>query len=110
MAIGRQCGFRQTTDFEVPSMLLENRVAIITGAASGIGREIALTFAREGARICLADLDIEGAHATADEITRVTGAVAMAAAMDVTDEAQVEFGVAAAEAAWGRIDILVSNA
>ena len=91
-------------------MQLEGKSAIITGAASGIGREIALTFAREGARVCIADVDIEAAHRVAAEITELTGTVAMAAAMDVTDEAQVEFGVKAAAAAFGGIDILVSNA
>ena len=91
-------------------MRLRGKAAIVTGAASGIGREIAITFAREGARICVADLDVEGAHATASEITRLYGAQAMAAAMDVTDEAQVDFGVNAAAAAFGGIDILVSNA
>ncbi|HLJ56308.1 MAG TPA: 3-hydroxybutyrate dehydrogenase [Chthonomonadaceae bacterium] len=91
-------------------MRLQDRVAIVTGGASGIGREIALAFAAEGARVCVADIDATAAHRTAEEITRRTGAVAMAAAMDVTDEAQVEFGVRATAAAFGGIDILVSNA
>jgi 3-hydroxybutyrate dehydrogenase len=91
-------------------MLLQDKVALVTGAASGIGREIALTFAREGARVCIADVDIEAAHGVAEEITRAHGVPALASAMDVTDEAAVEFGVTAVAAAWGRIDILVSNA
>jgi 3-hydroxybutyrate dehydrogenase len=91
-------------------VLLKDKVAIVTGAASGIGREIALTFAREGARVCVADLDMEAAQRTATEITVAAGVGAMAVAMDVTDEAQVEFGVTSAAAAWGGIDILVSNA
>ena len=91
-------------------MLLKDKTAIVTGAASGIGREIALTFAREGARVCIADLDIDAAHRTAAEITRRYNTVAMAAAMDVTDEAQVDFGVKSTAAAFGGIDILVSNA
>jgi 3-hydroxybutyrate dehydrogenase len=91
-------------------MLLKDRVAIVTGAASGIGREIATTFAREGAKVCIADLDMEAAHLAATEITSNGGAAVMAVAMDVTDEAQVDFGVSAVVAAYGRIDILVSNA
>jgi 3-hydroxybutyrate dehydrogenase len=91
-------------------MVLKDQVAIVTGGASGIGREIATTFAREGARVCIADIDMEAAHSTATEITSISGAAVMAVAMDVTDEAQVDFGVSAVAAAYGRIDILVSNA
>jgi 3-hydroxybutyrate dehydrogenase len=90
-------------------MRLENKVALITGAASGIGKEIALAFAREGALVGIADLNAEAARATAAEIDP-TGKRAMGIAMNVTDEAQVDAGTDALVAAFGRIDILVSNA
>ncbi len=91
-------------------MLLRDRTAIVTGGGSGIGREIALTFAREGARVCIADINIESARAAVEEITRTLQIPAMAVAMDVSDEASVDFGVTAMTAAWDRVDILVSNA
>jgi 3-hydroxybutyrate dehydrogenase len=88
---------------------LAGKSAIITGAASGIGRAIALTFAREGARVAIADLQLEAAQATAQEI-RSAGGEAIAVAMDVTDEAAVQAGVAAMVTAFGCVDVLVSNA
>jgi 3-hydroxybutyrate dehydrogenase len=94
---------------ETKAMQLKEKVAVVTGAASGIGREIARTFARAGATLALADLDAEGARLTAAELTR-DGGRAIAVAMDVTSEAQVEAGMAAVLEAFGRIDVLVSNA
>jgi 3-hydroxybutyrate dehydrogenase len=88
---------------------LKDKIAVVTGAASGIGREIAFTYAREGAKVVIADLNLDGANATAAEIAK-TGAQAIGVAMDVTDEGQVEAGMAKAIAAFGGIDILVSNA
>lgn len=88
---------------------LKNKVAIVTGAASGIGREIARCFAHEGAKLVIADLQLQAAQSTADELN-IAGHAAIAAAMDVSDEAQVEAGVAAAVSEFGRIDILISNA
>jgi 3-hydroxybutyrate dehydrogenase len=85
------------------------KVAIVTGAASGIGKEIALRFASEGGAAVIADIDFDAAHATAREI-RVHGSDAVAVAMDVTDEAAVENGVAETIERYGRIDVLVSNA
>ena len=90
-------------------MRLKDKVAIVTGAASGIGREIATAFVREGAKVAIADLAPAAAEATAAALVK-SGAAAMAVAMDVTDEAQVNAGVAAVVEAWGGIDILVSNA
>jgi 3-hydroxybutyrate dehydrogenase len=90
-------------------MKLKNKVAIITGAASGIGKEIAMEFAREGARVCIADLMLDAATATANEINQA-GGTAMAVAMNVTDEAQVDKGVADTVAKFGGVDILLSNA
>ena len=90
-------------------MRLEGKTAIITGAASGIGKEIAIEFAREGAKVAIADLNMDQAKLGADEIAK-TGPGAMPVAMDVTSEDQVNAGVAAVAAAWGGIDILISNA
>lgn len=90
-------------------MKLKNKVAIITGAASGIGKEIAIEFAREGAKVCIADLALDAATTTANEIN-ASGGTAMAVAMNVTDEAQVDKGVADTVAKFGSVDILISNA
>jgi 3-oxoacyl-[acyl-carrier protein] reductase len=90
-------------------MRLEGKVAVVTGAASGIGKEIAQTFAREGAKVVIADLNQQGADAAAKELD-ASGKRAMGVAMDVTSEPQVEAGMAKAIAAFGRLDILVSNA
>ena len=90
-------------------MKLQDKIAIVTGAASGIGKEIAITYAREGAKVVIADLNKTAAEATAVEL-RGTGAQAMSVAMDVTDEAQVNAGVAEVVKAWGGVDVLVSNA
>jgi 3-hydroxybutyrate dehydrogenase len=89
-------------------MRLKDKVAVITGAASGIGREIARTFAREGAKVAIADLDHDGAEAAAGEIA-AAGGVTMGVAMDVAEEAQVDAGFARL-GAWGGADVLVSNA
>jgi 3-hydroxybutyrate dehydrogenase len=92
-----------------PTMKLEGRSAIVTGAASGIGREIARIYAREGARVAIADVNADAANATAEEI-RAAGGQAMGVTMDVTSEEAVNAGVAAAVAAFGGVDVLVSNA
>src|SRR6516165_892530 len=85
-----------------------DKVAIITGAASGIGKEIALRLAAEGGVPVIADLNFDHADATAREI-KAKGADAFAVAMNVA-EAAVEKGVADTMARYGRIDVLVSNA
>jgi 3-hydroxybutyrate dehydrogenase len=91
------------------SSKLVDKIAIVTGAASGIGKEIAATYAREGAKVAIVDMNMAAAQATADEL-KASGASAMAVAADVTDEAQVNAAVAAVVKAWGGVDILVSNA
>lgn len=88
---------------------LANRVALITGAASGIGLEIARSFSNEGASIVIADLNKEAAEIAAETI-RKEGARAIAVACDVTNEAQVQESFQAALAEFGRLDILVNNA
>jgi 3-hydroxybutyrate dehydrogenase len=90
-------------------MKLKDKTAIVTGAASGIGKEIALTYAREGAKVAVADLDKGAADAAAGEI-RAAGGQALGITMDVTSEQAVNDGVAAVIAAFGGIDVLVSNA
>jgi 3-hydroxybutyrate dehydrogenase len=90
-------------------MKLLNKIAIVTGAASGIGKEIALRYAQEGAKVVIADLAIGYAKAAAEEFA-AKGFHAMAVAMDVTSEEQVNAGVDEVVKAWGGIDILVSNA
>jgi 3-hydroxybutyrate dehydrogenase len=90
-------------------MRLENQVAVITGAASGIGREIANTFAGAGARIAILDLDADGADRAALAINRAGGR-AIAMAVDVTSEAQVDAAMASVLEAFGTLDVLVSNA
>jgi 3-hydroxybutyrate dehydrogenase len=90
-------------------MELNDQVAIVTGAASGIGRAIARRFARAGARIVVADLDHDAAAATAREID-ADPRRAVGIAMDVADERAVDSGVAEVISQFGRIDVLVSNA
>src|SRR3989475_1636477 len=90
-------------------MRLKDKSAIVTGAASGIGKDIARVYAREGAKVAIADLNKDAAEATANEI-RASGGQAIGIAMDVTDERAVNEGVATVAAAFGGVDILVSNA
>ncbi len=88
---------------------MQDKVAVVTGAASGIGKEIAQAFAREGAKVVIADLNQAGASAAAKDIDP-SGERALGVAMDVTNETQVEAGMKQAAARFGRIDVLVSNA
>ncbi len=90
-------------------MRLKGKTAIVTGAASGIGKEIAIIFVREGANVAIADLDQKTAQATAKEIDS-SGKRVLGVAMDVASEEQVEAGTAKVIDAFGRLDILVSNA
>lgn len=88
---------------------LNGKVAVVTGAASGIGKEIALTLSRAGAAVAIADLNQAGADAVAREIEQA-GGKAMGVAMDVTNEDAVNQGIDRVAAAYGSIDILISNA
>ncbi len=90
-------------------MRLKDKCAVITGAAGGIGRAIALKFAAEGAAVVAADLDGKAAMALADGI-EAGGGSAMGIGVDITKRAQVDAMVAAAIDRFGRIDVLVNNA
>src|SRR5262249_52867042 len=87
-------------------MRLKDKVAIVTGAGSGIGRCIAETFAREGARVAVQDLKADAAQAAAGAIGK--GAIGLAG--DVARKADIDAAIKAALAAFGRLDILVNNA
>jgi NAD(P)-dependent dehydrogenase (short-subunit alcohol dehydrogenase family) len=90
-------------------MRLANKVAIVSGAASGMGAATARVFAREGAKVLVADvLEAEGKAVVAD--IEAAGGTARFQHLDVTEEEQWEAAVGAAVAAWGRLDVLVNNA
>jgi 3(or 17)beta-hydroxysteroid dehydrogenase len=90
-------------------MRLENKAALITGAASGMGASMARIFAREGAKVVVADMLEEEGRAVVDDITRANGA-AVFCRLDVADVAQWKAVIEAALAAYGRLDILVNDA
>lgn len=85
---------------------LEGKTALITGAARGIGRAFAEAYVREGARVAIADIDIDRAHSSAAEI----GAAAIAVKLDVTQQESIDTAVAETVERLGRIDILINNA
>ena len=85
---------------------LAGKSAMITGAARGIGRAFAESYVREGARVAIADIDLERAHVTATEI----GEMAIPVALDVTDQVSIDAAVAKCVDAFGQIDILINNA
>ena len=88
---------------------MEGKAALVTGAASGIGRASALALAREGAAVCVSDINTEGAAETA-RLIRDVGGQALALTCDVTDREQVQGMVAATITAFGRLDAAVNNA
>ena len=90
-------------------MRLLGKVAVVTGAASGIGKEIAKTYFDHGAKVAIADLNLEAAQAVAREFDP-SGERVLAVAMDVTNEEQVDAGIAQVADRLGGIDVLVSNA
>jgi 3-hydroxybutyrate dehydrogenase len=91
-------------------MLLKDKVAIVTGSASGIGFGIAQQFIKEGAWVAIADLNGYAARSAADRLNAQGPGKAMSVTMDVTNEDAVNAGVASVVDAWGGVDILVSNA
>jgi NAD(P)-dependent dehydrogenase (short-subunit alcohol dehydrogenase family) len=94
---------------ETEIMRLKNKIAIITGSARGIGFCVAKAFAREGAIVAIADINLDGAKAAADGLA-ATGGRAMGLAVNVADQASVQSMVDAVVAAHGRVDLLVNNA
>src|SRR5438477_7992248 len=99
-------GWRST---EESLMRLENKVALITGGASGMGASMARIFAREGAKVVVADMLEADGKTLVDEITRANGA-ARFQRLDVTSEAEWRAAIDATLAAWGKLDILVNDA
>ena len=87
----------------------QNKVVIVTGGAAGIGRATALRFARDGARVAVWDVRMDGAEALAREL-REAGGEGLCQQVDVTDAAAVGAAVAAVAERWGRLDVLVNNA
>lgn len=90
-------------------MRLDKKVAVVTGAGSGIGKEIAIRFAAEGAKVVIADLNPHDAQQVVDEITKKNGS-AMAVMMDVTNESEVDSGIEKVVSTYGGVDVLISNA
>lgn len=90
-------------------MRLQNKVAIITGAASGMGQGEALRFAKEGAKVVVADLNLEGAQAVAEEI-KAAGGEAIAVAVNVMKTEDILNCIKVTEETFGPVDVLVNNA
>lgn len=89
--------------------LLTDRVSIITGAASGIGKELAKGLAEAGSHIVIADINMEGAKQVAEQI-RQLGVRTLAVQVDITNEQQIQDMIQAVMDAFGRIDVLINNA
>lgn len=90
-------------------MRLQNKVAVVTGAASGMGKAIAVVYAQEGAKVIVADIHLEAAEAVAGEI-KSSGGEAVAVKANVADEADIQNLIDTAVSTYGTVDILVNNA
>src|ERR1700742_1545086 len=88
------------------AMKLKDKVAIVTGGARGIGEAIVRAYAKEGAKVVIADVEA----AKAEEVAKELGAAAIAVKLDVRDKAQIDATVAKAVETFGGVDILVNNA
>jgi len=91
-------------------MRMKDKICIVTGAARGIGEGIARRYVEEGAKVAIADLNVDDAKETAAALTKMGTGEAIGIAMNVTDEDQVNAGVAEVVKRWGGVDVLVSNA
>jgi NAD(P)-dependent dehydrogenase (short-subunit alcohol dehydrogenase family) len=91
-------------------MLLQNKVAIVTGAAQGIGKAIAKVYSTEGAQVVLCDMQEDKIKTAAAEIEKATGNKAIGMALDVTKKSEIESVVNRVQSLFGKIDILVNNA
>jgi 3-hydroxybutyrate dehydrogenase len=91
-------------------MKMKNKICLVTGAARGIGEGIAKRYVEEGAKVAIADLNLDDAQKTAKNLTKLGPGKAIGVAMNVADESQVNAGVEEVVKHWGGIDVLVSNA
>jgi 3-oxoacyl-[acyl-carrier protein] reductase len=107
MLFSAQCTTHK--EFDVSDNVTGTRIALVTGAAQGIGREIAMRLARDGMHVLVSDINVEGAGAVSEEINAASGA-ATALPADITDEGSVREMFERIQSAFGRLDILVNNA
>lgn len=91
-------------------MKMKDKICIVTGAARGIGEGIARRFVDQGAKVVIADINLDDADATAARLTGAGPGEAIGLAMDVTDESQVDTGVQQVVDRWGGVDVLIANA
>ncbi len=91
-------------------MSVKNKVTLITGAASGLGLGMAIEFAKQGAKVVIADLDLEKSQSVAKELADTYAVETLAVQMDVTNEEQVKSGVDETVKKFGRIDTVINNA
>ncbi|MHA3916554.1 3-hydroxybutyrate dehydrogenase [Halovulum sp. GXIMD14793] len=91
-------------------MNLQDKVCVITGAARGIGAAVAKRYIESGAKVAIADLQLEDAEETTARLTEIGPGSAIGVKMDVTDEEAVNAGIKQVVETWGRVDVLVSNA